>query len=200
MIDYIYGPRAQALPSNSAYSCSNELKPHIRRSARSRTWLKTLCYGATYSFLSFCPSQNLFLSPILLPICLCPPTCLITTLSVFFPQTDPSTQNTEFKSSSPLPPFTSSHYPPNNLSIHLFLQNNLPDLFQNVFRFFLKALSKSPCFLLHTPKPPFSIIASPTLVIIWSRHPDSISIQCNHHTNLLAKTPRTNQVVLPMQM
>ncbi len=49
---------------------------------------KTLCYGATYSSLSFCPPQNLSPSLALFAICFCPSTYLITTLSAFQKQTD----------------------------------------------------------------------------------------------------------------
>jgi hypothetical protein len=49
---------------------------------------KTLCYGATYSSLSFCLPQNLSPSLALFSICFCPSTYLITTFSAFPKQTD----------------------------------------------------------------------------------------------------------------
>ncbi len=64
------------LSLSSRYSCNNELN-HISDATEDHEHgQKTLCYGATYSFLSFCPFQNLFLSLILISICLCFSTCL----------------------------------------------------------------------------------------------------------------------------
>jgi hypothetical protein len=73
----LFVPPVLSLPSR--YSCNNELN-HISDAAEDHEHgqkKKTFCYGATYSFLSFCPSQNLFLSLILIPICFCLSTCLL---------------------------------------------------------------------------------------------------------------------------
>jgi hypothetical protein len=137
---------------------------------------KTLCYGATYSFLSFYPSQNLFMSLVLLPIYLRPSTCLITTLSALLTQTDPSAQNTKFKSLPLLSRFTS-------------FANPSPLLFSSPHRhIFLNTLPKSPFHNCSTDldlnsEPPFSLHPiAPIMQIFQQRHLEQ------------------NQVVLPMQM
>jgi hypothetical protein len=48
-------------------------------------------------------------------------------------------------------------------------------------------------------KPPFSISASPTLVIIWSRHTSSIPFQCSRHANLSVHLPFPKSTKLPMR-
>ncbi len=65
--------------------------------------------------------------------------------------------------------------------------------------FLLNAVRCIQKLLLYAPKPPFSIIASPTLIIIRSHHTDSIPIQCNRHADLSVQhlTPETTK--LPMQ-
>jgi hypothetical protein len=118
--DYVHSPRAQALPSNSVsykqrvwsflqtlslsprYSCSNELnhtsdatKNHDHGYELSATELLNL-------FLSFCPTL-LASSQHCLPL-----------------PTDQSLYSKRQNSKAILlPPFTSTHYPPNNLSITL---------------------------------------------------------------------------------
>ncbi len=48
-------------------------------------------------------------------------------------------------------------------------------------------------------KPPFSIIASPTLAIIRSRHTGSIPIHCSRHANHSVHHPSPKSTKLPIQ-
>jgi len=60
-------------------------------------------------------------------------------------------------------------------------------------------LSSSSCIVSFVQKfRPFSIIASPTLAIIRSRHTGSIPIQCSRHANLSVHHPSPKSTKLPM--
>ncbi len=78
-------------------------------------------------------------------------------------------------------------------------KNSLPDLFfRTPFVSSQGFLSKSPCLLLYAPKPPFhNCSTDPDHNIGAAIQPPFNS---SHPANLPAKTPHTNQAVLPMQM
>ncbi len=78
-------------------------------------------------------------------------------------------------------------------------KNNLPELFYRTpFVSFRSFFSKSPCLLLYAPKPPFhNCNTDPDHNIGAAIQPPFNS---SHPANLPAKTPHTNQAVLPMQM
>jgi hypothetical protein len=85
---------------------------------------KTLCYGATYSSLSFCLPQNLSPSLALFAICFCPSTYLITTLSAFQKQIDLTSD--KYKIHEPFSALSISlSYPPGSHSAAFFLTNFL---------------------------------------------------------------------------
>jgi hypothetical protein len=161
--NYIHNPRAQALPSNTvSYKQKALIVPPIlalslsllyvllqqwarpQQTQRNITIMaKTLCYGATYSSLSFCLPQNLSPSLALFAICFCPSTYLLTTLSAF-PKTDrpyfPQVQNSwalfplaqspkknqKNPRDLPLPPLG----PPRQLSLNSDLLGSSPRLSQ----------------------------------------------------------------------
>jgi hypothetical protein len=108
---------------------------------------------------------------------------------------DPSIQKRQNSKAPLLLPLTSTHYPPHNLSIPLQIEALSHIRHKSLHRLppiWFDPPAQSPCILLHASKPPFFINAARSLIIIRSRHPDSMPIQCSRH--------RSSTKVLPMQM
>jgi hypothetical protein len=101
------------------------------------------------------------------------------------PQTDPSALKGKIQKL-----FSSLHLPlhtilltasPSFCQQKLFPSRDTSRLLACLIPIWFDPPPQSPCLLLHASKPPFFINASRSLIIIWSRHPDSIPIQCSRH-------------------
>ncbi len=201
--DYVHSPRAQALPSNSVsykqrvwsflqtlslsprYSCSNELNHTSDATEDHDHGYKLFATELLNLFLSFCPTL-LASSQHCLPL--------------------PTDRSLCSKRQNPkallLPPFTSTHYPPNNLSITLQIEtlsytrhtNCSPASFLS---FFLILFQNSLLKIAFSSPSRFQTATLHKCITIPNHNSEPPS---RLHTHSVQPSQILNQMVLPMQM